>query len=339
MWVLTLRNEMYITTRNPELQDLDIAFGLISHRLGIKKNDQKDVIALWRAVKQQSTLLAPVAEDRDLPPDERLIGYGISWFVSHEIIQNLRTKASPYFFLEILDLWRRGKPVFLTRDQSFSVEAGEGVDIYVFGWGIHPRYTLQQRIKIKESMTAHYTQELMRHRIHFLVEECYGAEERDRFKSIGLEVCRDYKEFIGQPFLPKRDEETHPYLMEMDIRKAFEKMDRTATPVGQQALLGPSRFGFSALEQELLRAALEGGTDEEIARLFRITVIAVKKRWQGIYEKIEAIDAGLFEEAQPGDKEASPRQRQKRRRVVQFVQLHPDELWPNAKTPGAAQPK
>src|SRR2546429_6039975 len=53
------------------------------------------------------------------------------------------------------------------------------------------------------------------------------------------------------------------------------------------------RFGFSASEQRLLLKAFLGGTDEDLADELGVSLSAVKKAWQSIYERVSACDPEL----------------------------------------------
>ena len=59
----------------------------------------------------------------------------------------------------------------------------------------------------------------------------------------------------------------------------------------------PPRFFFRAGEQEVLKQALLGETDDDLASTLNISRSAVKKRWSAIYERVAAQDAELLPSA------------------------------------------
>jgi hypothetical protein len=72
---------------------------------------------------------------------------------------------------------------------------------------------------------------------------------------------------------------------------------------------------------------LLGESDEEIAKSLGISLITVKKRWQGIYDKVERVDAELLAEASQENQE-NGKMKQRRRYLLKNLRDHPEELWP-----------
>ncbi|HXL72367.1 MAG TPA: hypothetical protein VN963_01970, partial [bacterium] len=169
------------------------------------------------------------------------------------------------------------------------------------------------------------------YRVKEFAEEAYEPEEREMMVNLGCDTYRDYKEFLGTKYLPATVERNHPYLMGVTAEAASKKPGTAAAAI---ALLGSPRFNFQASEQEILRRALLGETDDEIAKSLGISLITVKKRWQGIYDKVEGVDAELLPEVSKENQE-SGKIKQRRRYLLKTLRDHPEELWP-ASTSGTA---
>jgi hypothetical protein len=87
------------------------------------------------------------------------------------------------------------------------------------------------------------------------------------------------------------------------------------------------KIGFPRSEQRLLFAALQGGTDEELAKLLEISLSAVKKIWASVYLRVES--------AKPSDLKFAPnantegeRGREKKHKLLVYLREHPEELRP-----------
>ena len=78
--------------------------------------------------------------------------------------------------------------------------------------------------------------------------------------------------------------------------------------------------------QQLLAAALNGATDEELGAELGLTVFAVKARWRSAFSRIAGIRPGLVEDVNG----LGGRGGQKRHRVVAYLREHPEELRPYA---------
>ena len=82
------------------------------------------------------------------------------------------------------------------------------------------------------------------------------------------------------------------------------------------------RFAFTPGEQQLLEAALEGVDDASASNSLFVSVPAIKRRWESIFDRVAAIRPDL---CPPGN---GTRGIQKRQRVLTYVRSHPEELRP-----------
>ncbi len=88
----------------------------------------------------------------------------------------------------------------------------------------------------------------------------------------------------------------------------------------------PPRFGFTGRQQQLLCLSLrlQDSADNHLAEALGVSVSAVKNWWQLIYERVAEVDADLLPLADV-DRARGP---EKRRRLMQYVRDHPEELRP-----------
>ena len=103
------------------------------------------------------------------------------------------------------------------------------------------------------------------------------------------------------------------------------------------------QFGLTRAQQELLESALDGMDDQAASKDLSVSVAAIKRRWQAIFERVAAIRPDLC----PADGEGK-RGIQKRQRVLAHVREHMEELRPftvrehdkrkSAARPGRAEP-
>jgi DNA-binding NarL/FixJ family response regulator len=86
-------------------------------------------------------------------------------------------------------------------------------------------------------------------------------------------------------------------------------------------------IGFTPSEQRLLSAALQGGTDGELAHLLGVSLSAVKKMWASIYLRVQfrkPFDLKIeLDESVDGD-----RGKEKKQKLLVFLREHPEELRP-----------
>ena len=87
------------------------------------------------------------------------------------------------------------------------------------------------------------------------------------------------------------------------------------------------KIGLSRSEQRVLCAALQGGTDEELAKLLAISLSAVKKMWASVYLRVESTKASDLKFA-PNANADGDRGREKKQKLLVYLREHPEELRP-----------
>jgi hypothetical protein len=86
-------------------------------------------------------------------------------------------------------------------------------------------------------------------------------------------------------------------------------------------------LGIGQAEQQLLLAALDELTDEELGQQLNLHVGTVKKRWIRIFDRVAHVFPSLFSNNHSASDEHA-RGKQKRHRVLAYVREHPEELRP-----------
>ncbi len=323
---------MYLNYRLTELNELEACYPFIRDRFHYEESLKKDVLLLWKTLIEEGCCISQVIDDRDQPPDKRQVGFGISFFATDRFMEEAKSTLPPFLHLRVLEKWKKGIRPFIKKDEVSQAQAGRGLNVVAlhYGWDFQ-RYNLENFIKIRQFCTQAFLTLVSGYRVKEFAEEVYEPEERDIITNLGCDTYRDYKEFLGTKYLPPVIQRSHPYLMGVTAEAARKKPGTAAAAI---ALLGSPRFNFQLAEQEILRRALLGETDEEIAQALGISLITVKKRWQGIYDKVEAVDSELLAEASSENQE-SGKMKQRRRYLLKNLRDHPEELWP-ASTSGAA---
>jgi hypothetical protein len=319
---------MYLSYRSAVVSDLKKVLPMGLSRYGYSEKILKELLALWQALILNGACMAFVVEDLDQPAGQKQVGWAMPVFATDQFTQEAKTTLSPYVPLRFLEQWRSGKKPFPLKDEIPGIHAKQGLNVLVTHWGADDqRYGPEGHTKIREIVSLSFIELLCRHRVKEFIEEIYGAEERDRLANFGCELRRDFKEFIGTKYLPgASDGKRHPYLMGIDYAAVRQCQKWVGTVADKLARMGPPRFHFRPNDQEVLKPALNGKTDEEIAGALNLSVVAVKKRWLLIYDKVLAKDPELFTES---ENTVTDKIKQKRRLLLKLLQEHPEELWPN----------
>jgi DNA-binding CsgD family transcriptional regulator len=324
---------MYLSYRKADPKDLETCHAFVQARLGYPEKLKVDLLAYQRETLKSGSSFALVFEDKDRPQGRCVAGIAVGIFASDQFVREAKTTLPPFLPLRILSKWKKGEMAHLSGAAVKKAHAEGGVTVVPFHWGVDPLYQGEDFHKLIEFMAASYQEIQKGWRVKEFMEEVFGEFERDRLMTFGLKLVRDYREFRGKGSLGPSIGKGAPFLMSADLSKIREEGKRMETIAGQYAMMGPPRYGFKVGEQEVLRSALEGETDAAIARSLGLSLATVKKRWAGIYEKVEDVDPDLFEERLAGKQGT-----QKRRLVLRTLKDHKEELWPNRPKEGSAGP-
>jgi hypothetical protein len=205
--------------------------------------------------------------------------------------------------------WLDGKPVVLTPVEVKLANRGNGIRLLTAHiWEAVPKEIPRLYCDICQSQTEGMNQYLKGAKIVELIEDACDAYHTEVNESIGY-VPRakfDCGSWVGS--ITKADAEANWALV---LASVFQYR--------------PPRLDLSQTHREILRPALEGMTDEEIAATLFLSLSAVKKRWSAIYDHVstKGIAAGL----PPCEGKRGP---ERRRVLLEYLRWHPEELNPIA---------
>jgi hypothetical protein len=193
-----------------------------------------------------------------------------------------------------------------------------------YGWD-ERRYSDNDCAKIFMYLPEAYISDHSGFFLREVLHEVYGPKEKDALLSGGFQVLRDHPALRTDPSFSGVTGSQHPYLMEAN-RKTLPDWHGNLLAMLFHKPTHP-RFFFTPAQQDVLLLALPGATDGEIAKALRVSPWTVKKRWQGIYEKVEAVDSGILGDPPSGlSKEEVPKQ--KRRHLLNYLRNYSEELRP-----------
>jgi DNA-binding CsgD family transcriptional regulator len=327
---------MYLTYRLAQVKDLSVGIPIAVERLTHLGDCRSEIQALSTELIDSGMVVTVIIEDRDQDPDKRMAAIAIIFCANEEFAAFVKDPGrKPFLARHAVDWWKKKRSISVSLEEFYREQSLEGSIFTCLLWGVdRQRYDHKEFLKIREQVSVAAQALGVTYRMKEYLEETYGQEELTRLLTFGFVVYNDFDAAAAS----KEDQERHPYLIGADFlaQRRADKPDRPETFVGKHVMLSRPRFGFTFREQEVLRRALQGNSDEEIAEALGLTVIAIKNRWQGIYDRVRDVDADLF--AEPEDEEGGGgRAKQRRRMLIQLLREHPEELWPNAKAKASIQ--
>jgi DNA-binding CsgD family transcriptional regulator len=255
--------------------------------------------------------------------DLRIVGVGFATFVSDDFVREMKATPLRWIANEVMDRIVQGKSPVLSNAQLREANSTTGLNVAVWQSGIRVE---EFRAELVNEATISFN-ELHR---GFLLKELITQADcvetwvifRDTGRSLGLRFFNTVNGSYGE--YPEECDIMHPHLLGITRELASFAAGSWA---GSLFFYQSPRVGFNRSEQRLLLAALEGGTDEELADRLRISISAIKKTWHSIYERVGTCLPQLLPNSE-ADAEPSGRGKGKKQRLLAYVRDHPEELRP-----------
>ena len=282
---------------------------------------RKRLLTLWQDIVSRCGPPYYVVEDLSETFGHRLVAFGMGVFIHDWFYERLFQDDYAYMADLFLDPDIQARTPFLTEAEVARHNAGAGVILLAIHSGAPERVMsspdglpiVDQAARLNYLATAGY-------RLRDYLIEVYGEGGLGRqwAENMGGHVVREGQ--LPGGMLP----EHRPYL----VSARQEDNPSPGSPVAMSFRYQPPRCGFSPAEQELLSWALSGLTDTELADRLCVTKAAVRKRWESVYERASL--TGVLPAEEGTDKAASARAAQKKRRLLNYLQYHVEELRPYA---------
>ena len=297
--------------------DLDRVFSLLRERFIFDAADRPRLISLWTELLATESCRTVGVDDRRRPATRRLVGFGLSVFATDDFTQRILA-GRPFLSRAFLEEWEAGRRPFLTTKEVASANAGDGVNLVVLHYGWCQEVSPEDLGAIQIRQTERFMFEHAGYSTKEYIQEVFGSGLRDFMVAAGMLVKHDYREDTWRETLAGVSEDDRPYLTAQGTEAS-----RAGTIASIFRSKGKRpRFGLSPGEQRMLLLALEGQSDEELAAALDLSSWTVKKRWQSVYAKVDAIDPSI----------ATPHQddklRQRRRYLIAHLREHLEDLRP-----------
>lgn len=319
---------MRLSHRPARAEDLAVAFATCGDAFAYPEALRPHVPRVWREWLADGRLLTCVVEDHADLGATPLLGLGATVFVTPEFAARARRSAEPYLRAELVRRWLDGRHDVLSAAEARTANARGELVLFFANDALSNRALSDEALHLVHEKWSESLYEFRSVRLREILWEVNSRKLQQWSAGCGLHLRRDWTEYWRERG-GARDDDRRPYLVGLTREEAVAEH---GTHGSYLFLHVAPRFGFTERQQELLRAALAGETDEELARTLHLSVPAVKKRWVAVYEQVSAAAPGWLEK--PGTASGSSRGAEKRRRLLHYLRQHPEELHPvNAEGP------
>ena len=280
----------------------------------------------WDVLMDAPATLSLAIEEAN-SPRPRMWGFIQCVFVTERFAQLAHEGMAPWMCAHIANGLPDGSRALLEQNEVRDANAGAGLTGLVTRWHMD-----------SDCLNAHDTAYL-RHYLHLkfsffwrgynlkeILVEATGPKARDQAIGFGFELLQDNERFYQNREKPIP--RAWPYLMHLTREQMLVRDEWVIN--GAMVYQPPCHhFGFSAREQEMLRWALSGASDCELASTLDLTIWTIRKRWQSIYMRVEQQKPALWDAPESGECAPSARSRgmEKRSVLLRHLDEHPEDLY------------
>lgn len=317
---------MDLAFRGATAADLPQWTSLLTGRLAYDADTLARLPVVWRCLLRDGALVAAVFEDRTCPSAARVLGFGASVFVTREFMRQARASSDPYLTARVIRAELDGVAPILRPAAIRKANAGDGLNVVILHYGeaaaLDPEALQQVRFLALEAfLWAHRG-----YRVNEVLQE-FWDEIDPRFVSQGWGRLRtDFAAFYARQGLPVPPPGRGPRLV--GLARDEVAAEPGTTIMSPLFVYTPPTFGFRPGEQQLLELAIGGRTDAQLARMLHIAEPTVKGRWRSIYDRVAASAPDLAPASAPS---SEARGKEKRRKLLDYIRRHPEELRPLAR--------
>jgi hypothetical protein len=264
----------------------------------------------WRRLVRDPFFVSAVLQATPAIGGHRSIGFGAAVIVSCAFADAEVANPRPDINSRVIARLDSEQPVLASLPEVARANAGAGVDVLVmYGTWRDDVLSPAEREDVQTVMASSFASALAGYRVRRILHETVDRPAKEfAERSVVYRTIADFPE-VGRAI----------HLMNHETVKALP------------ASLGNVIFSFREpvlrlrdSDRQLLLAALEGTTDDELAAALGVKSSAVKARWRSTFARVADAMPELLSDA--SDHEG--RGPQKRHRVLAYVRSHPEELRP-----------
>jgi hypothetical protein len=286
----------------------------------------------WQVFMSNRATLTMVVEDRSRPADLRIVGIAQNIFVADRFVEYVSSGTPPGVNKHASRPLPDGSWPLLTPEELRRQNAHEGVNCLTTHWNwAHLESSVEEEV-VRSYIDRHFDLWCFGYNYKRLLIGAVGTWNAEVLKRAGYVVLADYQDYY-RGSLPAAD--YRPYLLHITREQARA---REGVKVNQYFRLAGPQLDLAPEAQEVLFHAVLGYSNEEISGLLNISAGALKKRWDRVYDLVEARFPDFF----PGDPRQPARLRgsqahrgrrahrggEKRARLIEYVRSHLEELRP-----------
>jgi DNA-binding CsgD family transcriptional regulator len=321
------RHAVSLIARPGEAQDLASCYVLReSLRLPYGEIRRRVLPEMWHSLLDSGAMRLCVVEDLTKSVGSRVVSFNAILFVTDAFCAEARSTLPPYLGIELAKRYLLHHLPVLNRQQIARANAGDGLNVLMcFEGRMQDGLSAEEVLLVREKQSKALRLALGGYRLKEFLAERIGEETSQWMLDGGARLRRDYSDYFRKNPALKPECWRRPFLVGLTKEEALA---HPGSKLGGVFIYVPPRFHFSRSQRVLLRHALKGETCETVAASLSISPWTVKKHWHAIYERVADVDGALLPPPIAAGPHATSRGVERRRRLLNYLQQHPEELRP-----------
>ena len=330
---------MDFIVRPLEERDLPACLELLRGHLAYPAAVLPDLPKVWRRLLREDALVTAVAESGSLSAEPgSILAFGMVVFITDAWLATSRTSHEPYLSVRTIHQELVGPSPILRPPAIWRANAGSGLNALHLHYVEAPlseelRPTLDYRMRLA------FVEDMRGYQVKAALIELWDEVPPYAINGGPYPVVTDYAAYFERRAEPLPPPGQRPFLLGVMRQEVLADFGRA---VGPAFVYTPPSLGFTRAEQRMLRQAVFGHTDIELARRLQLALPTIKNRWRALYDRLGRIAPDLVVETDISNQ--AVRGQEKRRRLLEYLRRHPEELrpglWqtrPSQKKSGAGQ--
>ncbi|MDQ8205662.1 hypothetical protein [Pelagicoccus sp. SDUM812003] len=312
---------LQLSHRHARYEDIEPCFHALGEPFVFYERIRSQVPDLLKDWLRSGQLVAHVIEEISQLRNPQIVGFSVVAFVAEAFAERLRQADTPFARAELARRELAGERLVLRPEEIRRLNQGPGLTAFYFNQALTHRSLNEEQL----------------HQVHARWGDTFtdlrGFRMREVFCEVHDERTCQWGLSCGQTLKGVwRDLRLEAGSSPMDVFQVGTSNAEIANAKGTTAsyLFNeiPTRFRFTQRQQELLKLALAGSTDQEMAGQLSLSLPAIKKRWIAVYEHVSEREPGWLEEQDSCLAGNEARGAEKRRKLLHYLRQHPEELHP-----------
>jgi hypothetical protein len=311
---------MDFLVRPLEEHDFPACLELLRGHLAYPESTLPDLPKVWRRLLRDDALVTAVAESGSLDSSPgSILAFGMVVFVTDDWMAAAQAGEEPYLSVRTIRQELAGpSPIFrppaIRRDNRDS-----GLNALHLHY-VEAPMSEESRTALDYRMRLAFVEDMRGYRVKAALIELWDEVPPYSIQGGPYPVVTDYAAYFerrGESLPPPG---RRPFLLGMRRQEVLSDFGRGMAPAFVET---PPRLDFTRAEQRMLRQAIFGYTDVELARRLGLAPPTIKNRWRSLYDRLGRVAPDLLESH--SDAARGP---EKRRRLLEYLRRHPEELRP-----------